>query len=199
MTPFTNLSRPSALRTEVNGFYTQQCDRLDALGIDARPLDVSHVAIRTPTWQSYVALRTGLESLATANLENVWNGRPISKIVLADPIPVGDQAVELIELIPPFHQRVYAMGLEHVGLVVGAGLEDFVARHVDVLTGRQFQTPSCRPAYRLFDDYTHVKFYERSLRDECVSEGASFDGFVHADWQPADPDAGPYEVGCPGG
>jgi len=28
---------------------------------------------------------------ATANLENVWNGRPISKILLAEPIEVLDE------------------------------------------------------------------------------------------------------------
>jgi hypothetical protein len=45
---------------------------------------------------------------ATANAENVWNGRPISKIVLAEPLEVLDGTpVSLIELIPPVHQRVY--------------------------------------------------------------------------------------------
>jgi len=37
-----------------------------------------------------VHLRTLLERHATANLENVWNGRPISKILLADPLRVLD-------------------------------------------------------------------------------------------------------------
>jgi hypothetical protein len=51
----------------------------------------------------------------------------------------------------------------------------------------------------MFDDYSHVKFYDRSLYDACVSEGATFDGFEHAEWHPADPDAGPYEIGCSDG
>lgn len=121
---------------------------------------------------------------------------------LEDPAPhsprSGFQEVELIELIPPFHQRVYAMGLEHVGLVVGPDLEHFGDEHLEVLTGRQFQSRSCRPAYRFFEDYTHVKFYERSLKEECVREGARFEGFNHAAWNPADADAGPYELGDPG-
>lgn len=113
--------------------------------------------------------------------------------MLAEPIPVGRHTVELVELIPPFHQRVYAMGLEHIGFVVG-DLEAFIDTHIDVLTGRQFQTRSCTPAYRLFPDYTHVKFYARSLRTECELEGATFEGFVHADWTVTDDLRGPYEV-----
>jgi hypothetical protein len=35
-------------------------------------------------WDLSLHLRTLLERHATANLENVWNGRPISKPVLAD-------------------------------------------------------------------------------------------------------------------
>jgi hypothetical protein len=62
--------------------------------------------------------------------------RTISKLLLADPLPLSESAsVELVELIPPFHQRVYRMGLEHVGFVVGADLNDFSRRHRAVLTG----------------------------------------------------------------
>lgn len=199
MTATAELADLDTLGAAGAAFYRQQVQRLAELGIDAAPMAMSHLAVRTATWREYVVARDRLEEHAGANLENVWNGRPISKILLHEPLDLGGGAVDLIELIPPFHQRVYAMGLEHVGFVVGPDLEEFVERHLDVLTGRQFQTRSCRPAYRLFDDYTHVKFYERSLHDECVREGATFDRFVHADWEPEDPDAGPYEIGCPGG
>ena len=37
----------------------------------------------------------------------------------------------------------------------------------------------------LFEDFTHVKFYRRSLYDSCVLAGATFDGCVHVDdWVP---------------
>ena len=40
--------------------------------------------------------------------------------MLAEPLDVLDGTpVSLIELIPPVHQRVYRMGLEHLGVVVG--------------------------------------------------------------------------------
>ncbi|KRE29548.1 hypothetical protein ASG80_19070 [Agromyces sp. Soil535] len=193
----TDLAERGRLEEAARAFHVQQVARCADLGIDASGYPLSHLAIRVPTWRDYVVARDGIEGFATSNLENVWNGRPISKIVLAEPIEVADGiSIPLIELIPPFHQRVYRMGLEHLGFVVGDGHRDFIDEHRDVLTGQQFQSPVCMPVYRLFDDYTHVKFYGTSLGDVCVLEGARFEGFQHADWHPADEDAGPYEIGC---
>ena len=180
---------------QLGPFERQQARRCLDIGIDVGAMPVSHVAVRCRTWHEYADARDRLEEVSVANLENVWNGRPISKLVLAEPAPVdGGRHVPVIELIPPFHQRVYRMGLEHVGYVVPEPFREFVDQHVDVLTGQQFQSPVCAPVYRLFPDYTHVKFYERSLRDACELEGASFDQFTHADWAPEDPTAGPSEV-----
>jgi hypothetical protein len=65
----------------------------------------------------------------------------------------------------PVHQRLYRMGLEHLGVVVGEDFDDFSRVHRAALTGRQFQSPSVEPVYVLFEDFTHVKFYRRSLHD----------------------------------
>jgi hypothetical protein len=93
--------------------------------------------------------------------------------------------VSRIELIPPVHQRVYRMGLEHLGVVVGEEFDEFSREHRAALTGQQFQSADCEPYYVLFEDFTHVKFYRLSLYDVCVLEGATFDGFVHVDnWVP---------------
>ncbi len=188
-------SVPSAeLLPGLAAFYEQQVSRCEDRGIDARSLPLSHVAIRTRTWHAYVEQRDALERHCAANLENIWNGRPISKLLLAEPIPLGRVSLELVELIPPFHQRVYRMGLEHIGFVIGDDLEDFSRRHRAVLTGQQFQGPENEPVYILFDDYTHVKFHPRSLREACEREGRSFDGFQHAEWHVEDELAGPYAV-----
>ena len=106
--------------------------------------------------------------------------------MLAEPLKVLDGTpVSLIELIPPVHQRVYRMGLEHLGVVVGDDVEEFSRVHRRALTGQQFQSPHNEPYYVLFEDFTHVKFYRRSLRDVCELEGARFDGFRHVDdWVP---------------
>jgi predicted metalloenzyme YecM len=68
---------------DYRGFATMQRDRLIARGIDIAPYNLSHLAVRVPDWDLYVQQRTLLERHASANLEDVWNGRPISKIVLA--------------------------------------------------------------------------------------------------------------------
>jgi len=171
---------------DYRAFAAQQRDRLLARGIDISPYPLSHLAVRVPEWDQYVHLRTLLERHAIANVENVWNGRPISKIVLATPLEVLDgMTVPLIELIPPVHQRVYKMGLEHLGVVVGDEVDAFSRLHRAALTGQQFQGVGFEPYYVLFEDFTHVKFYRISLHDGCVLRGATFDGFVHVDdWVP---------------
>src|SRR6476469_5401009 len=162
-----------------------QRDRLSARGIDISSYTLSHIAVRVADWDLYVHQRTLLERHASANRENVWNGRPISLIVLSEPLEVLDTPGSLIELIPPVHQRVYRMGLEHLGVVVGEEFDDFSRVHRAVLTGQQFQSPNVEPVYILFEDFTHVKFYRRSLYDGVILDGARFDDFSHVDdWVP---------------
>jgi predicted metalloenzyme YecM len=171
---------------DYRAFAALQRDRLAVLGIDIAPYALSHLAFRVPEWDQYVHLRTLLERHARANRENVWNGRPISLIVLDEPLDVLDGAVvSNIELIPPVHQRVYKMGLEHLGVVVGEGFDEFSIRHRVALTGQQFQSVDVDPVYVLFEDFTHVKFYRRSFFDVVQDEEGRFEGFVHVeDWVP---------------
>jgi predicted metalloenzyme YecM len=173
---------------DYQAFAAQQAERLLALGIDIRPYELSHLAVRIPEWDQYVHVRALLERHAVANLENFWNGRPISLIVPAEPLEVLEgKVVPLIELIPPVHQRVYKMGLEHLGVVIGDTFDDFVATHKPVLTGQQFQGPRSTPdpVYILLQDFTHVKFYRLSLRASVESDAGPFEGFHHVDdWVP---------------
>jgi len=173
---------------DYRAFAAQQRDRLAARGIDITPYELSHLAVRVPEWDQYVHLRTLLERHAVANRENFWNGRPISLIVPAEPLRVLEgKVVPLIELIPPVHQRVYKMGLEHLGVVVGDTFDAFVETHKSVLTGQQFQGPKSTPdpVYILFEDFTHVKFYRLSLRASVELDGRQIDGFHHVDdWTP---------------
>ena len=165
-----------------------QRDRLLARGIDIAPYALSHLAIRVADWDLYVHQRTLLERHARANRESVWNGRPISLIMLSEPLDVLDGTpVSRIELIPPVHQRVYRMGLEHLGVVVGEEFDEFSRVHRAALTGQQFQSPDVEPVYVLFEDFTHVKFYRRSF-DVVEGEGGRFESFSHVDdWVPAAP------------
>ena len=174
---------------DYKGFAAQQRDRLLERGIDISPYSLSHIAYRVPEWDQYVRVRTQLERHAKANRENVWNGRPIS-LILFDQLEVLDgKKLPMIELIPPVHQRVYKMGCEHLGVVVGEECFDaFVETHKPVLTGQQFQGPQSTPdpVYILFEDFTHVKFYRQSLQASVeVFEGPFRPGFHHVDdWVP---------------
>jgi predicted metalloenzyme YecM len=171
---------------DYRAFAAMQRDRLLARGIDISPYPLSHLAVRVVDWDLYVHQRTLLERHARANLENVWNGRPISLIVLSEPLDVLDGTpVSRIELIPPVHQRVYRMGLEHLGVVVGEEIDEFSRVHRAALTGQQFQSPDVEPVYVLFEDFTHVKFYRRSFFDVVEDEEGRFEGFSHVDdWVP---------------
>ena len=75
---------------DYRAFAAMQRDRLAARGIDIAPYPLSHLAVRVADWDLYVHQRTLLERHATVNGENLWNGRPISLIVLAEPLEVLD-------------------------------------------------------------------------------------------------------------
>ena len=165
---------------DYQGFFAMQRARLAERNIDIAGYTVSHLAFRTETFDEYLALRDRIEQHCVANIENVWNGRPISKMLLKSALDLGEGfEVSLVELIPPIHLRVYKMGLEHVGIVVGDSVDIFGRVHRANLTGQQFQSPVCEPYYVSFEDYTHVKFYRDSLMDVCIKEGQTFEGFSH--------------------
>ena len=163
-----------------------QRDRLAARGIDITGYPLSHIAVRVADWDLYVHQRNLLERHAWANNENLWNGRPISTIMLTEPLQVLDGvSVPMIELIPPVHQRVYRMGLEHLGVVIGEDVDAFSREHRAALTGQQFQSAGFEPYYVLFGDFTHVKFYRISLYEGVVAQGHTYEGFRHVeDWVP---------------
>jgi len=171
---------------DYRAFAAMQRDRLLTRGIDIAQYPLGHLAVRVADWDLYVHQRTLLERHARTNRERVWNGRPISLIVLAEPLEVLDGTpVSNIELIPPVHQRIYRMGLEHIGVVVGEELDGFSRAHRAALTGQQFQSAAVDPVYILFEDFTHVKFYRRSFFDVVEEAEGGFEGFVHVDdWVP---------------
>lgn len=165
---------------DYTGFYTLQSQRLQKLGIDIDDLEISHLAFRTETLAEYLVARGKLESICSANVENIWNGRPISKLLLQEPLPLSPGATtSLIELIPPVHRSVYKMGLEHIGITIGETFADFGELHSHNFTGQQDQGEFCRPYFITFADYTNAKFYRYSLQKVCLLEGKLFNGFCH--------------------
>jgi predicted metalloenzyme YecM len=170
-------------------FFSRQKQRLLDVGIDISGCELSHLAYRTSTYDEYLAKRDAIEAHCKSNIENVWNGRPISIMQLSEAIDLGSgSCVPVIELIPPVHRRVYRMGLEHVGVVIGKDVDAFSRKHRAVLTGQQFQSEECEPYYiTFFEDFTMVKFYQMSLLEICKRQhGLSYEGFSHVENWSAD-------------
>ena len=171
-------------------FFSIQQKRLNDIHIDISGCVISHLAYRTRTYNEYLQTRGEIEKYCTSNIENVWNGRPISIMQLREPLlPGGGFEVPVIELIPPVHRRVYKMGMEHIGVVIGDSVDEFSRKHRSVLTGQQFQSEECEPYYvSFFDDFTMVKFYRQPLLEICESQhGRLYEGYSHVDnWCPAD-------------
>lgn len=169
-------------------FFGALNGRLRGLGIDISDRELSHVCVRTESYTHYLRVRDALETFCRSNIENVWNGRPMSIMQLKSPLQLDPLfSVGVIELIPPPHRRVYKMGLEHLGVVVGPAVDDFSRKHRNALTGQQFQSEECEPYYVTFyDDFTSVKFYREPLLRICESQhGRQFAGFSHVEgWHP---------------
>jgi predicted metalloenzyme YecM len=160
---------------DYRAFFADLLQRINRIGIDVAGCPISHLAYRTETFPEYEQVRERIRRFCIADLENVWNGRPIDKLLLKEPLALDEQAqVSLIELIPPPHQRDYPMGLEHCGIVIGERFAEFSEKHSAVLTGRQNQGPYCQPVYITFDNNRSVKFYRYSLKDVVEQEGRDF-------------------------
>ena len=168
---------------DYQAFFSLQTGRLNSIGIDILGYEVSHLAYRTDSYDEYLQMREKIEQHCSANLENVWNGRPISKLLLQEPLRLGNGfTVQVIELIPPEHRRVYKMGMEHFGVVIGDSLDEFSKVHRSVLTGQQFQSKVHEPYYVTFyEDFSTIKFFRYSFIEICQREGQSFDGFYHVE------------------
>ena len=169
---------------DYRAFFSLQLARLKGLQIDISGCAISHLAYRTTTYKEYLRKRDEIERHCTSNVENVWNGRPISIMQLKAPLALSTEfETRVIELIPPVHRRVYKMGLEHVGVVIGDSVDEFSVKHRAALTGQQFQSVLCDPYYvTFFEDFTMVKFYRISLLEVCETErGQRYEGFSHVE------------------
>lgn len=160
---------------DYRAFFADLLTRLDAAGIDVSGRPLSHIAYRTGTMDEYRRVRRQILVHCDSEVENVWNGRPIGKLLLREPLPLDASFdVSLIELIPPKHQRTYPMGLEHVGFVLGDEHAEFAVRHRDVLTEQQDQGPWCQPWVITFRNNRSVKFYREGLKEVVEREGRRF-------------------------
>ena len=177
----------STIIGDYNAFFVMQINRLKDRGMNITGCELSHFAYRTETYKEYLEKREQIETHCKSNIESVWNGRPISIMQLESPRSLSEGFdLPAIELIGPVHRRVYPMGLEHVGVVIGETVDEFSRVHREHLTGQQFQSKECEPYYvTFFEDFSTVKFYDQSLTRICEQQyGRSYEGFSHVrDWK----------------
>jgi len=81
---------------DCSGFYLQQTRRLLNIGIDIDGLAISHLAFRAETLAEYLDIHRQLEPLCSANVENIWGGRPISKLLLEKPLQLSPSATTVL-------------------------------------------------------------------------------------------------------
>ena len=172
---------------DYRAFFAGQKERLRARGIDISPYPLSHLAYRVHEWDRYLQVRDQLERHAVANVENIWNGRPISKILLREPLRGGTAGHRRPDRVdpaaPPARLQDGARARRGRGRRWGRRVrpDPSGGPHRPAVPVEDFE-----PYYILFEDFTHVKFYPYSLRTASERQGhASFDGFVHVDdWVP---------------
>jgi uncharacterized protein len=156
-------------------FFATVIENLKALNVDVTGLPMSHLGFKAKTVEEYESVREALLPYSVSMVENVHNGRPIAKIILRNPLQLGiGFNVSLMEIMPPKNLQAQIDGLEHCGFVVGNKLDDFVAKHKNVITGIQDQGPFCQPAFIVFEDGRRVKFYKYPLQQVVELEGHEF-------------------------
>lgn len=170
---------PQSILGDYRGFYASVRQQLLDVDIDVTGTRLSHLAFRTASVDEYIEVREALRELCVAEVENVWNGRPINKMLLARPLQLDEStSVPMIELIPTPHQNNYPMGMEHLGFVLGFGYDTFAERHEAVLSGQLDNGPYCRPWYITLPDGSCAKFYRYSLKDVVELEGRRFEPYT---------------------
>ncbi|WP_197493290.1 VOC family protein [Woeseia oceani] len=166
---------------DYQAFYADVVRQLDTRGINITGSPISHIAVRSPSIAAYEKVRDALRPHCVSEVEDIRNGRPVNKLLLAEPLQLGDDArVSLIELIPTLSADKYPMGLEHIGFVLGYAYDTFAERHRDALSGLKEHGAYSRPWFVTFANGTSAKFFRYSLKDVIELEGGRFEPYESA-------------------
>ncbi len=168
------MDNPEAVLAACPIFLARVLDHLDAIAIDARDMRISHLCYRVTTLDEYDRDVAAFRPWCRAIAEGPFNGRPISMLLLRDPIPAGRHAIELIELPAPRADHAYPIGLEHAGFVAGGDVLAFHDRHAAVLDGVKDRGAEVQAPFVTFDDGATAKFYARPLKEIVERNGWRF-------------------------
>ncbi len=157
-----------------SAFFGKLTDRLEEVGIELKKeYYIDHLCYRTATIDDYKEKKNELLQISEKCLENIVNGRPISKFILKSPIILGKSEVCLIELPSPKEGISYKNGFEHFEVVIGNDFDKFRENYKNVLTGEDFRNELNPEVYITFPEGT-VKFHKTPLAKVVELEGNSF-------------------------
>lgn len=153
-------------------FFSDLLQRMKKCGINITNMPISHFLYRTTTIPEYEELRNKLKKLCCEFVETQFNDRPVSILILKNPLLLEDGfTVSMIELPAPRAAHIYPSGLESIGVIIGKALPEFINKHNNVLTGVKNHGQHCQPAFITFDNDKTSKFYDISLREIVKLQG----------------------------
>lgn len=125
-------------RSQANAFVEKILNEAKAAGFAADEFLLDHICYRTSSTQEYEEVKhlvmSGVGSLFRGDLlgEEIINGRPIATYRLHDPLVIGNQCVEALEIPAPKPGKDYESGFEHIEVVTTETFEAIQAAHPDL-------------------------------------------------------------------
>ncbi len=169
-------ARVTSILGDYKRFFSDLLSRAKALGIGIQGMRVGHLIYRTMTMEDYTKTRDALLALCKESVEKEFNARPISILVLREPL-MFEEGFEcsIIELTAPKASTLCPSGLDGVGMVAEKQLKVFLASYRHLLTGIKGEGTASQQALITFDNGKTVKFYDCSLKDIVMSQGWIFE------------------------
>ena len=153
-------------------FFTYLQEHLTELDIDITGKELSHLNYRVQTQAEYEHIRDVLKWYSGEFAEIQFNGRPVSILVLKEPLALAEGfGVSMIEVPSPRKGHEHPTGLEQLVFNIGDELPEFKESYKSVITGIKDRKPYCSPAYITFENGTTASFSERALREVITMQG----------------------------
>jgi predicted metalloenzyme YecM len=153
---------------EIIGDYDTKIAKINdvfaEIGVERSELtQLDHLCYRTETLEEYVRVLEDFKDLGRNLGEVMVEGRPISVIVLHEPIESEGWLVDYLEVAAPKATSPYPSGLEHAEFVTRGLLTDFQQRHADLPFITNAMSRVLNPELKYREKGISVKFHQLSL------------------------------------
>lgn len=137
---------------------------LAAFGIeDDELLQLDHFGVRTESRAQYAATVEVPRPFARWVHESDVNGRPISVLLLDEPIRTGTWVTPFLEIIAPKPGKEYTFGVEHAEFVTALPLDDVIEQHPEIDFDRSGMAKSINPELSVLGDQVSFRLHQVSL------------------------------------